>query len=73
MRRRLSLALLAILIVLTVFASSRYLSPRAQRSHRGMSLSDTVAWLDSARRTDSRQDTDTMCFASRIFLPCDPR
>jgi protoporphyrinogen oxidase len=31
------------------------------------------ARLDSAARADARQEADTMCFASRIGFPCDPR
>ena len=76
MRRRLSLALLAVLVVLAVVVSTRYLSPRNRGMHQVASTSaarDSLATLDSAARADARQEADTMCFASRIGLPCDPR
>jgi hypothetical protein len=34
---------------------------------------DSLARVDTAAQVDARQETDTMCFASRIGLPCDPR
>jgi hypothetical protein len=76
MRRRLSLALLAVLVVLAVVVSSRYLSSRNQAARRIASTSsprDTLAEQDSAARAEARRSADTMCFASRIGLPCDPR
>ncbi len=75
MRRRLSLVFVALLLILAV-ASYHYLSPRNRASHRIASTGpqlDSLARLDSAERADARQDADTMCFASRIGLPCDPR
>ena len=76
MRRRFSLALLAVLVVLAVVVSTRYLLPGTRGSHRVASTGaspDSLARLDSAARADARADADTMCFASRIGLPCDPR
>jgi hypothetical protein len=76
MRRRFSLALLAVLVVLAVLVSTRYFSPRNRGAHRVASTGisrDSLARLDSAARAESREDADTMCFASRIGLPCDPR
>ena len=76
MRRRLSLALLAVLAVLAVVLSTRYLSPRNQATRRVSAAGvprDSLARLDSAARADSRENIDTMCLASRIGLPCDPR
>ena len=76
MRRRLSLVIVAIFVVLAVVASYHYLSPRNRGAHRIASTSpenDSLAKLDSAERADARQNADTMCFASRIGLPCDPR
>ena len=76
MRRSSSLALLAVLVVLAIVASTRYASLRNQAARRITSAGerrDSVARLDSAAQADARQDTDTMCFASRIGLPCDPR
>jgi hypothetical protein len=76
MRRRFSLALLAVLMVLAVVVTNHYLSARARGSQRvatnGASR-DSLARLDSAARAEARADADTMCFASRIGLPCDPR
>jgi len=76
MRRRLSLALLAVLVVLAVVVSTRYLSPRNRVTRRvtpaGVSR-DSLARLDSAAQADAREAIDTMCFASRFGLPCDPR
>ena len=76
MRRRLSLVLAAILVVLAVVALYHHLSPGNRAPHRlatSGSERDSLARLDSAERADARQDADTMCFASRIGLPCDPR
>jgi len=76
MRRRFSLALLAVLVVLAVVVSTHYLSPRTRGARRVASTSaspDSLARLDSAARADAHADADTMCFASRIGLPCDPR
>jgi hypothetical protein len=76
MRRRLSLALLAVLVVLAAVTSVRNLSPRA-RAPRKVAASgaprDTLARLDSATSGGYRENPDTMCLASRIGLPCDPR
>ena len=75
MRRRLSLALVAVLVIVAV-AAMLYLSPRMQASRRVASTGsppDTLAATDSAAQVSARQDADTMCFASRIGLPCDPR
>ena len=76
MRRRFSLALLAVLIVLAVVVSNRYLLPRIRGSQKVASTGasrDSLARLDSAARAEARAEADTMCFASRIGLPCDPR
>jgi hypothetical protein len=76
MRRRLSLVLVAVLVVLAVLASTYYLSPRTRGADRIAStgaVRDSLAGVDSAARADARQQVDTMCFASRIGLPCDPR
>jgi hypothetical protein len=75
MRRRISLVLLAIVIVIAVFVSNRHLSSRRQAARRVASGAprDTLARLDSAAEADARRSADTLCFASRIFLPCDPR
>ena len=75
MRRRLSLALLTVLVVFAVIMSTRYLSSRnqARRVASAGAPRDTLAEQDSAARADARQSADTMCFASRIGLPCDPR
>jgi hypothetical protein len=76
MRRRLSLVLVAILVVLAVAASYHYVSVR-KRAMDNVALTgpghDSLARLDSAARADARQEPDTMCFASRIGLPCDTR
>jgi hypothetical protein len=73
MRRRLSLALLAVLVVLAAVVSARHLSPRTREVASAGGSRDSLARLDSASRADSREPADTMCFASRLFLPCDPR
>jgi hypothetical protein len=74
MRRWLSLIVLAVLVVLAVVVSTQYLSPKSRRP-RGVASaavsSDSLAKLDSTAREGSRQEVDTMCFASRIGLPCD--
>ena len=76
MRRRFSLALLAVLMVLAVVVTTQYLLPRNRAAHRVASTGasrDSLARLDSAARAEARAEADTMCFASRIGLPCDPR
>jgi hypothetical protein len=70
MRRRLSLALLAVLVILVVVVSTRY---RSYRNQSGRRVASAGAPRDSAAEADARQSADTMCLASRIFLPCDPR
>jgi hypothetical protein len=76
MRRRFSLVLVAILVVLAFVVSTHYLSSRSRGAGRIASTrgaGDSSARLDSAVRADARQEADTMCLASRIGLPCDPR
>jgi hypothetical protein len=76
MRRRPSLVVLAVLVILAIVASTRYVSLRSRAAPRITSAGeprDSVARLDSAAQARARQDTDTMCFASRVGLPCDPR
>jgi hypothetical protein len=72
MRRRFSLALLAVLVVLAVVVSTRY-SSRNRVTHRVTPANDSLARLDSVAQADAREAIDTMCFAARIGLPCDPR
>ena len=76
MRRRFSLALLAVLVVLAVVVSTRYRSAGTRTGGRvtaARSTRDSLARADSAAEADARRSADTLCFASRIFLPCDPR
>jgi len=75
MRRRLSLALFALLVVLAVVVSTYYLSPRNRATRRlaAGAPRDSLARLDSAAPADLRESIDTMCFAARIGFPCDPR
>ena len=74
MHRGFSLALLAVLVVVAVIVSTQSLSPR-NKATRARSVNGSVDSLarDSAARAAARQDADTMCFASRLGLPCDPR
>jgi hypothetical protein len=76
MRRRLSLVVVAVLVVLAGLVSTHYRSLRTRSADR-IALTgparDSLARLDSAARADAREAVDTMCFASRIGLPCDPR
>ena len=73
MRRRLSLALLTVVAFFAIVLATRYLSPGTRAANRVASTggSDSLARLDSAARGEPQQDT--MCFASRVGLPCDPR
>ena len=73
MRRRVSLAVVAILVILAAAVSTRYLSLRGLRRRASGTQSHSLAKLDSARRAEYRESADTMCFAARIGLPCDPR
>ena len=76
MRRRVSLFLLAVLVLLVVYGYARYMSLRPA-TPRGVitvhSPQDTLAQQDSAARADAREAVDTMCIAGRFGLPCDPR
>jgi hypothetical protein len=68
--------LLALLVILAIVASTRYVTLRNQAVGKMASAGaprDSVARLDSAAQAEARQDIDTMCVASRIGLPCDPR
>ena len=76
MKRRLSIAVLTVLVMLAVVVSTLYLAPGGRAFRNGasaVSRQDTAAATDSAAEARSRQEADTMCFASRIGLPCDPR
>ena len=76
MRRRVSLLVLAVLVLVAVYAYGRYtaLRPRAPRGVITVhSSQDTLAQQDSAARADAREAVDTMCIAGRFGLPCDPR
>ena len=73
MRRRLSLALFAVLVILAVVVSTRYTSSRNRVTRRVTPASDSLARIDSAARADAREAIDTMCFASRVGLPCSPQ
>ena len=65
------------LVTHTVFGVGLYLSAlgasNVLRVRSAGEPRDSVARRDSAAHADARQDTDTMCFASRIGIPCDPR
>ena len=76
MRRRLSLALLAVFVVIAVVVSTRHISFGNKDTRKVASAHtprDSVARADSVAEADARQSADTLCFASRLFLPCDPR
>ena len=72
MRRRISLTLLAVLVILVVVVSTRY-SSRNRVTRRVTPANDSLARLDSAAQADAREAIDTMCFAARIGLPCSPQ
>jgi hypothetical protein len=76
MRRRVSLLVLAVLVLLAVYGYARYMALRP-RTPRGVSTvhspQDTLAQQDSAARAAAREAVDTMCIAGRFGLPCDPR
>jgi len=76
MRRRFSLALLAVFVIIAAVLSTRHIASRNQAARKvasGGGPRDSVAQADSAAEADARQSADTLCFASRLFLPCDPR
>ena len=64
MRRRFSLALLAVLVVLAILASTRYFASRSAVSHPANVPTDTTGVADVPR------EIDTSCIASRVGLPC---
>ena len=76
MRRRLSLTLLAVLVMLAIAVPWGYRSLRSHGVRRVASTGaprDSLTRLDGTARADSQRAADTVCFASRIGLPCDPR
>ena len=74
MRRHISLALLAVFVILGVVASMRSLSSKTRAASIVASAAsdDTITRVDSATESEPRY-ADTLCLASRIGLPCDPR
>ena len=75
MRRRVSLALTAFLAILVFVAAWQYRSTRTRGDSRLTSArarQDSAAQTDSAR-SDSLQGADTLCFAARLGMTCDPR
>jgi hypothetical protein len=77
MPRRLSLVLATLLVVVAVaMVFARYPTTGGETDGRFASpvtSVDSQAQLDSAARARAREAADTMCLASRIGLPCDPR
>ena len=76
MRRRVSLLVLAVLVLLAVYAYGRYTALRPRGPRRVITVhspQDTVRQQDSAARAAAREAVDTMCIAGRFGLPCDPR
>lgn len=75
MRRRVSLLLLAVIVIVLAVALLRYMSIRNQAARRTLAgqSRDTLAQQDSAARAEARRELDTMCVAGRFGLPCDPR
>ena len=73
MRRRRSLVLLAVLLMLVTAMTIRRLSPGANVVRPDPSASatrDTSALTDSAAAADSQLVDDPPCLASRVGLPC---
>ena len=73
MRPRITLSVIAFVVVLVLLIGARYQWVRAHRSAR-MAL--TASQQDSLRRdsaTNERDPGDTLCFASKLGLPCDQR
>ena len=70
--RRVSLTLLAFVLVLVMLVGARYQWARSHRLHR---RAITTARQDSLRRDSAtsgvNEPADTMCLASRIGFPCD--
>ena len=68
--RRVSLTLIAFVIVIVVLLGARY---QWQRAHRTPRAPVSATQRDSVRRDTTAEETqpaDTMCLASRIGLPC---
>lgn len=72
MHRRVSLTLIAFIMMIVVLIGARY---QWARSHRTGSLGVNVSQRDSLRRDSiangEAEPADTMCFASRLGFPCD--
>ena len=67
--RRVSITLLALLIVLVVLVGLRY---QWTRSHRANRSTVTMSQRDSLHRdSTANEPADTTCFASRLGFPCD--
>lgn len=70
MRRRALLSLIAFVVVIVVLIGARY---QWGRTHRSVRMA-TTSQQDSLRRdslANQRNPADTMCFASKLGLPCD--
>lgn len=69
MRRRVSLTLIAFLVVIVMLIGARF---QWARSHRSTRTAMTATQRDSLRDSSAREsEPDTACFASRLGLPCD--
>jgi hypothetical protein len=69
--RRVSLTLIAFVVVVVVLLGARYQWARAHRPR----TAETTAQRDSLRRDTTRtsaEPADTMCMAHRLGFPCDP-
>ena len=67
MRRRILLGLLTVITVLAVLISTQYV--RRANTVVPATTRDSLK-VDSAARAEARASADTMCFASKIGLPC---
>ncbi|HET9634454.1 MAG TPA: hypothetical protein VFP26_00870 [Gemmatimonadaceae bacterium] len=71
MRRRALLSLIAFVVVIVVLIGARY---QWARAHRSVRTAATTSQQDSVRRdslANERDPGDTLCFASKLGLPCD--
>lgn len=76
MRRHPFIVLLVALVFIAIVGFARDVWLRNQSARGTVATGnpgDSIARQDSAAQNDVRQTSDTMCIASRIGLPCDPR
>jgi len=69
--RRVSLTLVALVLVLVVLVGVRYQWSRSHRPVRAVSTSQWDSLHRDSTANSGNEPADTLCLASRIGFPCD--